>query len=332
MKYLLYILLAVLFIGCIEDDTPVEPYDRGDVETNIVGMGKNYTNQLYFDLGTNSIVGENDHTIWNLGFDCSEGEMNIILNTANFSKAINVGVAYFDEDIPYEDSLMRFDSPKGYLDSTAIDKWWEEKDGEIVSKGEMYIIDLGLDEKSLPLGFRKFKVLDYNDTSYVVSYSKMDGSNVQTVEVVKDPTKNFIFLSFTTNEVLNLEPPKLSWDLFFSRHTAMLSLNDGTDDYLEYSVSSVLLNQKYVSAASFRTEMPFDQITNAVIDTLQFSNARDAVGHEWKYYDFDQGYLVFSDIIYIIKDTEGFYYKFHFIDFYNDDGEKGYPEFEFQKI
>ena len=35
---------------------------------------------------------------------------------------------------------------------------------------------------------------------------------------------------------------------------------------------------------------------------------------------------------FIIKNSIGLYFKLHFIDFYNDSGEKGYPKFALQQL
>ena len=43
-------------------------------------------------------------------------------------------------------------------------------------------------------------------------------------------------------------------------------------------------------------------------------------------------YSVNPKMNYILKVADGFYYKLHFLDFYNDQGIKGYPKFEFQKL
>jgi hypothetical protein len=57
------------------------------------------------------------------------------------------------------------------------------------------------------------------------------------------------------------------------------------------------------------------------------------VGYNWKEYDLSAGeYTVFSNINYIIQDKNDKYYKLHFIDFYNNLGEKGYPKFEIQEL
>jgi hypothetical protein len=57
------------------------------------------------------------------------------------------------------------------------------------------------------------------------------------------------------------------------------------------------------------------------------------VGYNWKEYDLNAGeYTVLSNINYIIQDNNNKYYKLHFIDFYNTQGEKGYPKFEVQEL
>ena len=50
-------------------------------------------------------------------------------------------------------------------------------------------------------------------------------------------------------------------------------------------------------------------------------------------FDFETGkYSVDPSQNFIIKSTEGIYFKLHFNEFYNETGEKGYPKFEFQEL
>jgi hypothetical protein len=62
-----------------------------------------------------------------------------------------------------------------------------------------------------------------------------------------------------------------------------------------------------------------------------FSDARDAVGYEWKEYENDT-YTLIDSISYVINDQLGNYYKFRFTDYFNDLGQKGYPAFEIKEI
>ena len=72
-------------------------------------------------------------------------------------------------------------------------------------------------------------------------------------------------------------------------------------------------------------------------DAASFSRRGDFIGHEWKDVEVDVNsntavYVVNSDKIYIVKDTEGFYYKLRFISYYNELGEKGFPVFEHKRL
>ena len=55
------------------------------------------------------------------------------------------------------------------------------------------------------------------------------------------------------------------------------------------------------------------------------------IGYDWKSYN-SGTYEVDINKNYIIKTTEDLYYKIHFIDFYNDQGEKGTPKFEISSL
>ena len=66
-------------------------------------------------------------------------------------------------------------------------------------------------------------------------------------------------------------------------------------------------------------------------DTLAhpFSLDDDAIGYEWKEYDFDLSvYVMHPERVFIVHDAEGLFHKIHFVDFYNDQGERGCPTFE----
>jgi hypothetical protein len=64
-----------------------------------------------------------------------------------------------------------------------------------------------------------------------------------------------------------------------------------------------------------------------------YTQALDAIGYDWKTYDFTAGsYTVRTGLSYIIMDTHGYCYKFRFTGFYNKKGEKGYPVVELQQL
>jgi hypothetical protein len=41
---------------------------------------------------------------------------------------------------------------------------------------------------------------------------------------------------------------------------------------------------------------------------------------------------VLPEMIYLLKSKEGYYWKLHFVDFYDSNGDKGSPAFEYQEL
>ncbi len=99
-----------------------------------------------------------------------------------------------------------------------------------------------------------------------------------------------------------------------------------------YQVTGVLLNPNNVTAYK-ETVVKFEDITYDHVASKTFSNAENFIGYDWKTYDFNtSGYVVNSKITFVIKNTQGIYYKLRFIDFYDDFGVKGTPKFELQRL
>nr|NQU94318.1 hypothetical protein [Bacteroidota bacterium] len=123
---------------------------------------------------------------------------------------------------------------------------------------------------------------------------------------------------------------KNEFDLFFGQYTTLLY--SGTEPY-PYLVRGVLVNRNGVKAAQYSGEKSFEDIVYQDVTAIDFSDNLDIIGHEWKYYNLEEGYYsVDSEMVFIIKSLKGSIIKLHFMSYYNDDGETGYPQFEFMKM
>ena len=339
INYILLLQLAFLFInGCMPEDTPVAPFNRGNERISVAEMGQDYLNQIYFSLDKDSTVKQNTYPIWDLAFSCDENHFHIYLNSARFMRAYDFGEVDFSSinlkkiiNLP-EDS-WKHDKPDGTFDSTAIGNWWILKNDSIISKGHIYVIDRGFDEKKNSGGYIKMSILGFKNNKYTIRYSNPDGSAENTVEIEKRPNKNHIFFNFNEGgKILDLEPDNSDWDLNFTRFTELLTDNAGNPMW--YLVTTVLINTKYVRAGLLSTKKDFSEVSIEDTASVKLSNLRNSIGYEWKGYDFvgTNTYTVFPEKIYILQDTKGFYWKLHFIEFFNDKGEKGFPKFEYKKL
>jgi len=162
-------------------------------------------------------------------------------------------------------------------------------------------------------------------------WAELDNSNEDSLLIpASDTSFNFSFFSFKNGgDIVSIEPPKTSWDIVFTQYLRIFNVSGDTIPYL---VTGVLLNPWKVEATA-DSSIAFDALDFSRISQFEFSNDRNLIGYDWKKYSFDLGqYAVNPDKIYVVRDPEGIYYKLHFIDFYDPNGNKGNPQFEFQKL
>ena len=317
-KTITYIAVVLFFNACMEKEIPVLKHSSGDVTTATINMNIDYRYQVYYDLSTNTIVGQNLKIAWDLGFETTPAGWHIILNSAKAMYAFNTGKSDF---MAVTDTIglslgKKFDAPTGSLDSTGVGDWQKSN--------SVYIIDRGFNEAGIHQGFRKIMVLSVDNEKYTVKYAQLNGNAETTLHIPKDTTYNFSFLSFTTDSTLIIEPPKAAWDVVFTQYLEALS-----EPYL---VCGCVLN-RYNTFSAMDSSAAFESITMNTIQSKMLLPEINTIGYSWKEYSFSTSqYEVFPQMNYLIKDNEGFYYKLHFIDFYDQSGNKGNPTWEYQKL
>ncbi len=334
--YCVFLSITLFFVSCIPVENPVKPFDRGGLLSSSVNIGTYYGEQIFFSLERNEVVSHNHVADWDIGFACGDNDYEIILNYGKFMRAAElISVDFNDINKEVIDGIPKdrwnHDNSKGKKDSTAIGKWWIEEGGFVRSDEKVYVIDRGVDEKAKMQGMVKFQIIDYIQNTYSIRFADVKDGVVYTALIKKDEFGNFVRFSFDDGgKIARLEPKKSEWDIIFSKYTQLLYADEG--EKMWYSVTGAYLNPLNVESA-FLTSDDFQSVSIEAVDTLSFSSARNAIGHTWKYYDMQTGsYSVRSNNIYIIKSVSGFYYKLHFVDFYDNSGNKGCPKFEYQKL
>ncbi len=315
----LYLLsLTLICISCLKEEVPIQPQIRTANITQ-VDMGSDYGLQIYFNLENNSIVKQNIKTDWDIGFECSNQGWHVILNSSIASAAANTGISDFSSVVDTTGTQWNWDVSSGNLDSTAI--------GDYRNNNEVFIIDRGYDINGSPIGFKKIKINTTSLNEYEIHYADLDGNNDNTIIVSKDSTVNFIGFSFNNNASISIEPNKENWDVLFTQYIHLFK-----NPLLPYLVTGVIKNRNNTKI-SFDEVNSYENINSSNLNMYQFENENDIIGYDWKTYDFNSGTYIVDELSnFIIQTNIGFYYKLHFIDFYNDAGVKGAPKFEFQKL
>lgn len=339
LQTLLLFVITLLMSSCLKEEDPVTPPDlQGDVQTAQIPMGAQYEKQYYFDLSKNQIVSSNLKTDWDLAFECGVDGYRIVLNSSKLMFAWNTGSKVFEDITRETGAFWKWDVASGNLDSTGIGAWGEYANGKVVSEKNVYVIDRGKYFNTTRIGYKKIVFESLENNSFTIRYANLDGSEEDTLLLEKNEDYAFVYFSFENGgEQVTIAPEKTAWDLVFTQYTHIFSETPENipqpDTLIPYIVTGVLLNNYEVIAEKEFTK-PFANITFDDAVSRQFTDqSNDIIGYLWKYFNFEEiTYTVFPEKIYIIRDTEGYLYKLHFIDFYSNTGERGFPKFEFQRL
>ena len=243
-----------------------------------------------------------------------------------------------------ENNISFTDDSTGDLDKTAI--------GDIATsenEAEVIIISLGseipedaaeagsINTTGDHRGFYKIKVFMDND-DYVLQYAQLSGNLPEEVVINKDESYNLTAFSLENGTEVDVEPVKENWDLnytsVYSYYGSMGGINAGLtySDYVLHNtlngvgVYMVLTEEpgEGEDAAPVATGAPsYDEFTLEDVNENEFEyNDRALIASGWR--SSSEGAL--SDRYYIVRDTDGNFYKLQFTALLNEQGERGYPQ------
>jgi len=313
-----------------DDPLPTYPIPEG-VKIGQADLGSDYGNRVYYDLGGNLTVKTITNSDYDIAFECAADGWHVLLNSSRFMYAGNSGNKNFEEVSSPSGIEMSFDNSNGDLDSTAIGNWADFNVNPPLFYNEVYVIDLGLDQMGLPLGYKKTVFEELADDIYTIRFANMDGSDDFRASIPKFNDRNFMGWSLEApGVVVDFEPPTQDWDILFGQYTTMLIAEGEPYPYL---VRGVLLNTAGTEAYPYAGDKAFLDVEIEDVVDEQFTTQQDIIGHDWKYYNLEEGvYTVNTEQVYFLKAMDGSIYKLHFLSYYNSNGETGYPKFEFKKI
>lgn len=351
-RFLALALIASLLSSCFKKDDPVVLPPPGDVQVSQVSMGPDYYNQIYFQLSTKNIK-ESDHRFWDLAFESSSSGYHVWVNGGNQILVSNTNSSDFTHVTDTIFASWKWDASSWNPDSTAIGDWTHfvptnptntkygvaysnpgknEETEDLQTGTTVYILDLGPDATASER-FKKIVFETVSATQYTFRYANLDGTNQHEILLQKNSAFAYKYFSIRNGDTeVFPEPVKSDWDIQFTRYRYIFYQSGQVIPYL---VSGVLVNPDGYSVAVDTTKSFSDIDYNFAKDLVFINGAlhRDVIGWNWKHFNFSTSiYEVNSSKNYIIKDKIGYYWKLHFIGFYNDQGVKGYPQFEFQRL
>ncbi len=307
--------------------------------------GPNEGNQVFIDLSTGNTT-EIQRDSWDLGFYNGDA-FRVTINGSIYMATRALNVTNIDDvnaaDVASIQPLVAvgtfdpnnanyIDAPNGSILETAIDEISENDDDNPV-----YLVNLGYEVGtdtptigSVAIagdqrGWRKIRILRDGD-NYILQYANLNDTTHQSITIHKNPAFNFSHFSFNTNTLVNVEPEKAKWDISFTVFTNVL-VGAGS-----YGFSDFVMHNRKGGALVYRLDEPdydYESFEIANVVESNFSEDQTIIGSSWRNV-FDG--VPFSDRFYVLKDPNGNIYKIKFLALTNSNGERGYPEFEYELL
>jgi hypothetical protein len=293
----------------------------------MASMGGDYRTALYYDITNGVFTREVDHDIWTLAFSSDELDTSIFLNSSNFMFAQATGDTSF---MAIQDTVQgkpwNYDFPTGVEHRRSLKNCWSAEG----ATREVHVLNMGFNHQGQPLGYYKFQLLHFDLNSYTFRYSRLDGTEYKRVTLQREEGKRRLMYDFFTHSQQDIEPLRNNWDLCFTQYTDYAITDAG--DTLEYLVRGVLIDPAETSVAR-ADDIGWGNLNSATIAGLDFSNEENKIGYDWKIYSFDlQAYETFPEMVYVLNLGLRGYFALRFIDFYDDQGERGHVSFEIKAL
>ena len=120
---------------------------------------------------------------------------------------------------------------------------------------------------------------------------------------------------------------KEKWDVCFTVFTNEFP-GYGTYVYSDFIVSNNLQDVKAYEVST--DDFTFEDFTKADIIEADFNSTQRAIGSSWRFGGGPNILPQINDaIFFVIQDAEGIFYKIKFLTLTNDEGERGFPQFQY---
>ncbi len=347
-KYVVGAVLCYLcfsFLGCSKDS-----YHFNDVAasvgdtTTLLGVynterGDSAYNSVFLHLSTNTQTTVL-RTAWDLGL-YSGADNKVIINHSTGATVIDAGKTdWLDNSLTVDQDSTRsptniatllLNNSDGLTSAplTAVDPVVGNSttylSGTVIKLGEVYILNRGTMTNLGKRKWMKIKVTAITN-GYNVEYGALSDPVSNTVQVVKNASYNFNYISFSSSTV-TVEPGSAYWDLEYTTTTYLNPADNtkpiGTTDFMMINFMGG------VTAAQVNATSTLSYANCKLQDTagVTFLGTRDIIGTNWRaivpnspsYININNNYF------YMIKDKTGNIYKVSFA----GGGSRGKPIIEY---
>lgn len=310
--------------------------------------GPNQPNQVFLDLSSQSSV-TSSREAWDLKFYNGD-DFRVKLNGSLFMAAAELefedittvtaeDVAELQSQVAvgtFNPANMAYvDAPNGELSGTAISEISVSD-----SENKVYLLNLGNEigtETPQPgseavageaRGWKKIRILR-DGQNYILQHANLDETDFQEITINKTSQNSFSHVKLASNEIVQVDE-NITWDLKFTVFTNEIT---GAGSY---GFTDFIVNNRLQGAKAFMMEtssFSYNEFNIDNVDTENFTEDQRGIGSQWRVGGGpNSSPTLKEDVFFVLQDGDENIYKIRFTALTNDNGVRGYPAFEYEKL
>jgi hypothetical protein len=318
----------LLSTGCLKEEAPVtlEPknpnssYKQFDCspESNLA---------TFFDMSTGAVYYANNRD-WHIALDARKEGHSIRTNLTEANYKL-----YNTRDLDFyanysgamTESNLVMDSVSSLNQNNAVCATGPNTSNVFIYHHEPDI--LGESEMKI-----QFQLLNVSKDAYYLQYKDLldTAEVVHIIRVVKNQNFNFMYLCFTNGaKLVKIEPTKDKWDIVFTQYREMVKYTVDLK-YYPYQVMGILINPHRTNIYELTKSKEFSEVNSDDCKLAVWTQKSNEVGFDWKEYSINNAiYTVDKSRTWLLNDQSQNFFKFRFINYYNNNGQSGYPTIEY---
>lgn len=293
------------------------------LEEDKVSVGNSYSLQAYYKLSTGEVTTVASEA-WDIAFS-SKGLQDAgvfinesasfmasplelyLANTTDWNETIVESTIADFERLYNEDKNWEEGAFNSVRDTNSFsDYGWGKYDGasRSVVGDKIFVL------KKRDGSYIKLQITGLIGTEYQFRYANLDGTEEQSETIAKNTIEDDVIIHYSLDTKETVEVPT-DFDLLFQRYT--VGLDGGNDEIIQYNVTGVLLAPGTEAVVVKDIDDP-EKVEEADHAAFYSTNLL-TIGHDWKRFDFAEGWLIDLSRVQFVKTRNGDLYRIIFDDF-----------------
>ncbi|MFN2260460.1 MAG: HmuY family protein [Psychroflexus sp.] len=310
--------------------------------------GPNQPNQVYVDLSGQTSTSVSREA-WDLAFHQGE-EFRVKLNGSLFMATAELDetdiTAVTSQDVAslqgqvavgtFDPSNMAYvDAPSGEISETAIA---EISDNDEDNK--VYLLNMGNaigtqtpdpgseDVSGDPRGWKKIRILK-DGNNYILQHADLDATEFEEISISNSGNNAFEYVSLAANSTVVVDQ-NIQWDLEFTTFTNEIE-GAGSYGYSDFIVNNRLANVSVYAVEN--AEIAYADFNAEDISDEEFTLDQRAIGSNWRNGGGpNSSPTLKQELFFVLKDSDENIYKIRFTALTDENGVRGFPKFEYEKL